>query len=430
VNVYEAARRRYERLFTDFDRVLVAFSGGKDSGVALNLAYEVATELGAVDRLAFYYQDYEAGFQQTHDYVARVFERFRDVESYWLCLPYSAACSASMFQTRWTPWNPDERDVWVRDMPADPAVVNMDNAPFEFEAGTSGFDTRVMFGDWFARKNGRTAIVVGIRADESLSRRAVVTSQRRVNMWEGLRWTRVLSDVAVNVYPIIDWTVGDIWAANSRFGWDYNQLYDTFYLAGLTPHQMRVASPFHHSGQAGLKLFKAIDPDSWGRMVARVNGANFTAIYGGTAAMGWRTITKPAHFTWREYAEFLIETLPVETRERLVNHLERLAREWREVGYGRNPGVIAEMDRLGLAVERTGEHDPRNTKPGFYERVKILGEFPDESEVAMFRKLPSWKGVCLAILKNDYALQSLGLGRTVSQLKARDRAIAQWKELV
>lgn len=146
--------------------------------------------------------------------------------------------------------------------------------------------------------------------------------------------------------------------------------------------------------------------------------------------MGWRTITKPAHFTWREYAEFLIETLPVETRERLVNHLERLAREWREVGYGRNPGVIAEMDRLGLAVERTGEHDPRNTKPGFYERVKILGEFPDESEVAMFRKLPSWKGVCLAILKNDYALQSLGLGRTVSQLKARDRAIAQWKELV
>ena len=81
---------------------------------------------------------------------------------------------------------------------------------------------------------------------------------------------------------------------------------------------MRVASPFHLSGQENLKLFKVIDPASWGKMVGRVNGCNFTGIYGGTTAMGWRTIKKPAHFTWKQYAEFLISTLPGTTKKKLI----------------------------------------------------------------------------------------------------------------
>ena len=36
-NVYEAALERIAYCFQEFDNVLVAFSGGKDSGVLLNL---------------------------------------------------------------------------------------------------------------------------------------------------------------------------------------------------------------------------------------------------------------------------------------------------------------------------------------------------------------------------------------------------------
>jgi predicted phosphoadenosine phosphosulfate sulfurtransferase len=40
-------------------------------------------------------------------------------------------------------------------------------------------------------------------------------------------------------------------------------------------NSMRVASPFNNYATSSLKLYKAIDPDSWGKMLLRVNGVNF-----------------------------------------------------------------------------------------------------------------------------------------------------------
>ena len=44
-DVYTSAIERYEYIFTNFDRVCISFSNGKDSGVLLNLAIEVARRL-------------------------------------------------------------------------------------------------------------------------------------------------------------------------------------------------------------------------------------------------------------------------------------------------------------------------------------------------------------------------------------------------
>ena len=41
-NVYDAACRRIAGIFDRFDRITVAFSGGKDSGVLLNMAIDEA----------------------------------------------------------------------------------------------------------------------------------------------------------------------------------------------------------------------------------------------------------------------------------------------------------------------------------------------------------------------------------------------------
>lgn len=39
-NVYEAANERIAYIFNNFEKVYVSFSGGKDSGVLLNLALD------------------------------------------------------------------------------------------------------------------------------------------------------------------------------------------------------------------------------------------------------------------------------------------------------------------------------------------------------------------------------------------------------
>jgi predicted phosphoadenosine phosphosulfate sulfurtransferase len=430
INVLDAAIERIKIAFNDFEKVLVAFSTGKDSGVMLNLAYQYAKENDLLHKFAFYYEDYEAGYKYTHEYAERAFTEL-ECEKYWLCLPISAACSVSMYQPRWIPWNPEEKDVWVRKMPKLDCVLNIDNVPYRFHIGTKGFDARIQFAEWYASQNGRTAVLIGLRAEESLTRRAIFTSQHRRFYYKTYKYTKFVSKIVCNFYPIYDWQTEDIWGANYKYEFDYNKIYDLYHQAGLSIDQMRVASPFHHSGQENLKLFKVVDPHSWGRMVGRVNGVNFTGIYGGTSAMGCRNISKPDHFTWKEYADFLIKTLPKETKKKLLTHLKRLQDSWEKTGYGRNPRVIKGMIEEGIEIENTHEISKICTKPDVYEIVKIKSGFPDETKVhSNFRIVPSWKGICVTIMKNDYALTYMGCSRTKDENLKKRRALKTYSEKV
>lgn len=426
VDVYTAARERIARLFADFDQVLVAFSGGKDSGVCLNLAYEVAREVGALDRLAFYHQDYEAQYQHTTDYVGRVFDSFPDIKRrYWLCLPIKAGCSVSMYQDHWIPWNPAEKGIWVRPMPDHPAVVTLDNVPWPFSIGAADDGRDSAMQRWLAQQYGSTAVVLGIRTDESLHRYAAIAGRTRRRFHAGLRWTTPVARGLVNAYPIYDWSAEDIWTANARFGWDYNRLYDLFYQAGLTLDQMRVASPFHEWATSSLPLYKAVDPDSWGRMISRVNGVNFAGLYGGTTAMGWRSITKPDHFTWEEYFHFLVETLPAAMREKILGKVRKSRFAWATVGEARTPEFIAQVQADGAKVERTGIMSNRTAEP---TEVIRIHDYLDDTTAKDFTLVPTWKRACICILKNDYAGLYMGFGRTKTEIEARARAIELWEK--
>lgn len=422
-NVYESAQERLAYIFDNFDNVLVAFSGGKDSGVCLNMVYDYAAEHGMIDKVGMYHVDYEAQYQMTTDYVTDTFEKFDDIKRYWLCLPIGAQCACSMDSDRWIPWEKAKQDIWVRKMPDFDYVINQDNVPFPMAEGQMDYEVQDIFCKWFSETHGKTAVVVGIRATESLNRFRAIKSNQKINMVDDLVWTTRINDDTVNVYPLYDWETSDIWVYNAKFMKTYNHLYDLFYQAGMSIEQMRVASPFNDCAGGTLRYYKVIDPESWGKMVGRVNGVNMMGLYGGTTAMGWKSITKPDHFTWKEYCNFLLNTLPEDVRNHYLKKMEASKKSWK-VGGAMDAQTIEELKAENAPAIYTGKTNKRS-KTG--KEVVQFDDYMDDTTVTDFKRIPTYKRMCVCIIKNDYCCKYMGFAQTKEETAKRKRAIDKYK---
>ena len=424
-NVYDASQSRLEYIFNEFENVLVAFSGGKDSSVCLNMVYEYAKAHGMLDKVAMYHLDYEAQYQMTTDYVTKVFSEYPGIKKYWLCLPIAAQCCCNMTSGTWIPWEREKQNIWVREMPDSEYVINQDNVQFQFKEGDMDYKVQTNFSKWFSKECGKTAVVVGIRASESLHRYVAVSKDDKKIIYDGKKWCSVIDKNTVNAYPIYDWETSDIWTANAKFEWNYNKLYDLYYQAGLKIDQMRVASPFNDCASETLKLYKVIDPNMWGKMVSRVNGVNFTGIYGGTTAMGWKSITLPKGHTWKSYCEFLLNTLDEDTRNHYIRIFNTSFKYWMEKGGNIDKDLYDEM----LQKNNVKIKDVCQAKRYPNKNKVTFEEYPDDIDVGRFAEVPTYKRMCICILKNDYFCKYMGFGQTKSDLEKRKRAIEKYKNI-
>ena len=88
-NVYEAALSRLEKIFSDFDNIYVSFSGGKDSGVLLNLCIDYIRKHKLKCRLGVFHMDYEVQYSATLAYVEKVLSENTDIlDIYRVCVPF------------------------------------------------------------------------------------------------------------------------------------------------------------------------------------------------------------------------------------------------------------------------------------------------------------------------------------------------------
>jgi predicted phosphoadenosine phosphosulfate sulfurtransferase len=425
-NVYEATQDRLKFIFDNFERVCVSFSGGKDSGALLNLVLDYVRRNKLNRRIGVQIMDNEANYEHSLDFMHRILKANLDVlDVYWICLPITLPCAVSSYEVDWQCWGVKDEHRWVRPMPTESYVVNIHNHPFGdgFVENMSVYDFWDMFSEWFSQ--GKTsANLIGIRTQESLNRFRTIMNDAKVTM-KGAAWTKKNSQHAYNCYPIYDWRTRDIWIANAKFDWDYNRLYDIFYMAGIPVEKMRVASPFMSESKSSLNLYRVIDGPTWARLCARVAGANFIATYG--KQLNYRSLTLPPGHTWRSFVKFLLSTLPKGPQENFKMRFVQSLKFWGRVGRGLHEDVIADLINNGIKVRFNGTtpHGGNNLR-----RV-IIKVPPDHLDFLKTESsaVSNWKRLALTILKNDHTCKYLGLAPTKQQMERQKQIQKKYKSI-
>lgn len=417
-NVYEASIERLDFIFENFERVYLSFSGGKDSGIMLNLVLDYMKEHKITQKLGIQILDNEANYELSLDFMHKIIQDNIDMlDVYWCCMPVTLPCTVSSYSIDWQCWGRDDESRWIRPMPKEDYIVNIDNHPFDFfEEDMSYEHFWDGFAEWYSQGK-TTANLIGIRTAESLNRFRAIMNERKETKG-GMMWTKKNTEHVYNCYPIYDWRTEDVWTANAMFDWDYNTLYDVFYMAGVPVHTMRVASPFMSEAKSSLNLYRVIDPAVWSRLCARVGGANFIATYG--KQLSYKSFQLPEGHTWKSFVKFLLDTLPEESAENFRARFIQSIKYWGRVGRGLSDEVIADLDKHGIKYKVNGvtNHGRKTLK-----RV-VIKTPPDHLDMLRCHNsdVTSWKRFAITILKNDHTCKYMGLSPTNEQAK-RQRAI-------
>jgi len=385
-DVLTAARKRISLAFDNTERQYVAFSGGKDSTTLTHLVMEEAIKRGV--KVGLMYIDFEAQYRDTIDHVEEIFALYKDhIEPHWIAMPIVLRNALTNYEPRWTAWDEEKKDLWIRQKP--PLAKTEKDYPFAV-AGMEFEEFIVLFGEWYGQGKS-TAGFIGIRAQESLHRYCAIATWEKIGLtMNGWRWTTKIVDKVFNIYPIYDWQTEDVWKYAAKYPEKpHNKIYDKMQMAGVPLSQQRLCQPFGDDQRRGIWLYHILEPETWFKLVSRVNGANSGAIYIEESGnmTGYNKISKPPGHTWKSFCNLLLQTMPKKTREHYFYRFKKFIYGWHKRGYSTIPE-----------------------------------EAPPELEAKCWA--PSWRRMCKVLLRNDYWCKGLG------QTQPKSDAYQKYKDLI
>ena len=387
-NVYDASIERINYTLDNFEKVYLSFSAGKDSTVMLHLTMQEVKKRNA--KIGVLIVDLEGQYKLTIDHIYACIEEYKDnIDLYWVCLPIHLRNAVSVYDPFWKCWDKDKKENWIRPLPKD-CISDVNYFSF-FRDGMEFEEFVPEFGEWYSQGLS-TACLVGIRSDESLNRYRTIASKSK-ERFDNKVFTTKVTDNVFNIYPIYDWKTEDIWIYHAKNkDKRSNGLYELMFKAGLSIHQQRICQPYGDDQRRGLWLFHLIEPETWVKVVARVNGANSGALYINESGSitGYNKITKPNNHTWESFAMLFLNSIPEKTKDHYLNKIYTFNKWWTERGY--DNGIPDEA-------------------PYILESKKLA---------------PSWRRVCKSLLRNDFWCK--GLGFTQHKTKAYSKYLELKKQ--
>lgn len=140
--------------------------------------------------------------------------------------------------------------------------------------------------------------------------------------------------------------------------------------------------------------------------------------------MGWHSITLPKGYTWKGFMHFLLSTLPEETRRGYLNKLTVSIEFWRKRGGCLAEETIQKLRDRGIPIE------VKNTTNYKTSKKPVCMDYLDDIDIAEFREIPTYKRMCICILKNDHACKYMGFALTKEEAYRRDKIMEQFKNMM
>ena len=388
--VLEASKERISLTFDNFERIYISFSGGKDSSVMSHLVLAEAKKRNR--KVGLLIIDLEAQYNDTISHIEQMIEMYKDnIELHWICAELLLRNAVSNYEPRWVCWDESKKNIWVRQKP----VLASDLSQYDFYQPKMEFEEfMVIFGEWFSQGK-TTAAFIGIRSDESLHRYRAITSRKDGLMFNNWKWSTKVSNKLYNIYPIYDWRTEDIWVFHGKYKeLIHNKIYDKMMMAGVKISQQRLCQPYGDDQRRGLWLYHILEPETWYKLIVRVNGVNSGTLYiqeNGNMT-GYNKITKPENHTWQSFCNLLLSTMPNKTRLHYRERFIKFIKGWQDRGY-----------------------------------LSIPDEAPEDLESKCW--VPSWRRMCRVMLRNDYWCKGLGQTQPFSDAYGKFKDIKKKRQL-
>jgi len=121
---------------------------------------------------------------------------------------------------------------------------------------------------------------------------------------------------------------------------------------------------------------------------------------------------------------FLLSTLPERTRNNYLEKLSVSIRFWREKGGCLPDETIAKLQKAGIRIEIGGKSAYRTDKR------PVRMEYLDDIDLPEFSRLPTFKRICICILKNDHACKYMGFSPNKSETQRRNKIMEKYESLL